>query len=345
MAEVVDWEFAVATGRRFAPAGPEVSLREARRIVADIARASRTAIEPVAEVTGLIAPVDSHHAVVVGRPAWIRANISQMQFAMAPLTRKLKERQPSVLAAEAGSRATALQMGTILAWLSGKVLGQYEAFTTDSGNGGRLLLVAPNIVAAERELNVRPQDFRLWVCLHEETHRLQFTAVPWLSGHFTDSVHTYLSKTDDSGWHAFSRILRTLSESVRTGARPSLLDLAHTPEQREILDHLTALRSLLEGHADVVMDEVGPRVVPSVVAMRSRFDQRRAQPKGRDGVLRKVLGLDAKLRQYTHGAAFVRGVIDQVGMAGFNAVWTSPETLPRPEEIADPGRWVRRVQP
>jgi uncharacterized protein (DUF2342 family) len=60
-------------------------------------------------------------------------------------------------------------------------------------------------------------------------------------------------------------------------------------------------------------------------------------------MIRRLLGFDAKLRQYRDGAAFVRGVLDRVGMAGFNAVWAGPAYLPSKDEIADPGRWVARV--
>ncbi|MDP4676958.1 MAG: zinc-dependent metalloprotease [Candidatus Nanopelagicales bacterium] len=345
MTTVIDWEFAVAAGRRFAAAGPQVSEGSARAIVAQIRRASRRAVEPVAEVTGLMAPLDAHHAVVVGRPEWIRANIAQMQVAMSPLTELLQRQEPTVLVREAGAKATALQLGVVLGWLSSKVLGQYEAFAVPGQPSGRLLLVAPNIVSVERQLDVPAKDFRLWVCLHEETHRVQFTAVPWLSDHFTETVHEYLAETDTSGWQTLRRVIAALVGALRQPDKPTLIDLVHTPRQREILSHLTALMSLLEGHADVVMDEVGPRVVPSVNVLRERFDKRRSNPSRREGALRKMLGVDAKLRQYTEGAAFVRAVVDQVGMSGFNAVWTGPETLPRPHEIADPARWVRRVQP
>jgi coenzyme F420 biosynthesis associated uncharacterized protein len=236
-----------------------------------------------------------------------------------------------------GSRTTAVQMGAVLAWLSSKVLGQYEAF----GGEGRLLLVAPNIVHAERQLDVPPTDFRLWVCLHEETHRVQFGAVPWLSQHFTSEVHAYLRALDPDVGSALAR----LASGLRRGTlgRSGLVDLLQTEEQREVLDRLTALMSLLEGHADVVMDAVGPTVVPSVDIIRQRFDQRRQQAGTLEGALRRLFGLDAKLRQYVEGAAFVRAVVDRIGMAGFNAVWTSPATLPRPEEIAAPMAWVQRV--
>jgi coenzyme F420 biosynthesis associated uncharacterized protein len=338
MSDVIDWGLARAAGARWVPSGPEASIVQAQEIVADIRSATRSAIEPVRHITGLHAPEDAHRAVVVARAEWVRANVDQMRVAVDPLSRLLREKAPNPLVRAAGARTSAIQMGAILAWLSSKVLGQFEAFDTPGAPAGRLLLVAPNIVAAERALEVPEHDFRLWVCLHEETHRVQFTAVPWLSEYFTSEVHAYLRATDTDTASLLRRIL-----SARRDSGGGLLDVMHTPEQREILDRLTALMSLLEGHADVVMDEVGPDVVPSVATIRERFDKRRGHHRGLDALLRRVLGLDAKLRQYIEGAAFVRGVVDRVGMAGFNEVWTAPSALPSLAEIADPGGWVRRV--
>ena len=116
-----------------------------------------------------------------------------------------------------------------------------------------------------------------------------------------------------------------------------------TPEQRAEMARLTAVMSLLEGHADVVMDDVGPKVVPSVETIRARFEERRKGLGGPDRLLRRLLGLEAKMRQYHDGARFVRAVTDRVGVDGFNAVWTSPDTLPLPAEIQDPSAWVTRV--
>ncbi|HQH07996.1 MAG TPA: zinc-dependent metalloprotease, partial [Phycicoccus sp.] len=122
-----------------------------------------------------------------------------------------------------------------------------------------------------------------------------------------------------------------------------LADLFTTPEQREQMARLTAIMSLLEGHADVVMDDVGPVLIPSVAEIRAKFTERRKGAGALDKILRRLLGLEAKMAQYRDGAVFVRGVQDRVGVDGFNAVWTSPDTLPLPEEIADPQAWVARV--
>ena len=125
-----------------------------------------------------------------------------------------------------------------------------------------------------------------------------------------------------------------------------MTDLAKTvagPAGAKSLDALLALMTLLEGHADVVMDAVGPEVVPSVAEIRAKFTERRTNPRVVDSFMRKALGMDGKLKQYSEGAAFVQAVIDQVGMESFNKVWTSAETLPTKAEIQTPADWVSRV--
>ena len=190
-----------------------------------------------------------------------------------------------------------------------------------------------------------PHDFRLWVALHEETHRVQFTAVPWLRTHLVDSARELsqgLAPDPEELGAKLQQVARNLPEALRSGGG-GLTDLFATPEQRAQIGRVTAVMSLLEGHADVVMDDVGPRVIPSVAEIRAKFQQRRLGAGTVDRLLRRLLGLEAKMRQYRDGAVFVRAVTDAVGVDGFNAVWTSPQTLPLPEEIPQPDVWVRRV--
>jgi coenzyme F420 biosynthesis associated uncharacterized protein len=193
---------------------------------------------------------------------------------------------------------------------------------------------------------VDPTDFRLWVCLHEETHRVQFTAVPWMREHIHGEI-ARLVETVDVDPSRLAGLLgegvKRIGDLVRGEDEVSLLDLVQTPEQKEVVDRITGVMSLLEGHADVVMDGVGPSVIPSVATIRRKFNQRRKGTSTLDRVLRRLLGLDAKMAQYRNGAAFVRAVTDQVGMDGFNAVWATPEHLPSKAEIGDPEAWVARV--
>lgn len=345
MTEPIDWDLAIATASRLAPKGPDLSADEAYGAVRMLRELAREAVAPVREVTGLVAP-DSSPAVVVDRPGWIASNVKGMRIVLSRWE-ELAERTevaPAVMRS-LGSRGSALQLGAVLAWMSGKVLGQFEAFT-EEGQPGRLLLVAPTIANVERVLDVPSRDFRFWVCLHEETHRVQFGAVPWLSDYLVDRLSALFDASDLSARETLQRLVAfvyALVRSLRSESDVSVVEAIQTPEQRAIFDELTALMSLLEGHADVVMDDVGPAVVPSVALIRERFTQRREQPGTLDSLVRKALGMDAKLRQYSDGAAFVRHAVDRVGMNGFNAVWTSPAHLPSRVELHDPDAWLSRI--
>jgi len=222
-AEMVDWNLAVATATRLVRPGPEVSRDEAREVVAELRRHAKASELHVRAFTRM-GTEDTHDTpvLVVDRPGWVRANVAGFREVLKPLLDKMQERRGStpggaVLGA-VGGKVTGVELGMLLSFLSSRVLGQYETFapatrelpagsSSDSpSGGGRLLLVAPNIVHVERELDVQPHDFRLWVCLHEETHRTQFTAVPWLRAHLEGEIQSFLGETEVDPMTVLERI-------------------------------------------------------------------------------------------------------------------------------------------
>jgi coenzyme F420 biosynthesis associated uncharacterized protein len=345
MAQLVDWDLAEATARRLRRAGPRVTYQEAAAVVAELRALTNEAAGHVAAYTGLRAKTAHPPVRVVDRADWAGANIAGLREVINPLVGRLAEgRSVDGIGTAVGSRLTGVQAGTVLAYLSGKVLGQYEVF---SGDPGQLLLVAPNIVEAERKLEAEPRDFRLWVCLHEVTHRTQFTAVPWLRGHFLSEVQAFVDAARADGEPMVERLragLGAIADAVRNPeSRASVLDVVQTPEQKAVLDRLTAVMTLLEGHAEFVMDGVGPDVVPSVADIRRKFNRRRQAANPVEKVVRRLLGVEVKLRQYAEGRRFVHAVVEQIGMERFNKVYESADTLPRLEELTDPPAWIARV--
>ncbi len=350
MTGMINWEIAVAAASRMAGQGPAVSRDEASEVVAELRAGAERSTPLVREFTGLTADAGTAPVLVVDRPGWIQANADGFATVIGPVVERLQERRgaPSALTQAVGSRVTDLEVGTLLGFLAGKVLGQFDPFHAPAGSAerGRLLLVAPNIVQAERELGADVHDFRLWVCLHEETHRVQFTTVPWLRDHLQAQVDTLVEGVDvDPGKVAamLGNAVRRAGDLVTGKGETSLIDLFATPEQQEVIDRVTGVMSLLEGHADVVMDGVGPEVIPSVDEIRAKFNRRRKGAGSLDRIARRLLGLDQKMAQYRNGARFVRSVVRSVGMEGFNKVWVEPAHLPSKDEIGDPRAWVRRV--
>ena len=360
---VVDWAAAVRSGQRLVPTGPKLSVAQARAAVTDLQEFSARAELIVRDTTGLGHGLPLAQARVVDRRGWVEATAAGMELLTRPLTEKLTaklaqktsgrrargagradQRAPAAIDAKTLSRASTLagsQLGTVLAFLSGRVLGQYDPVVGDGtpAGPGLLLLVAPNVVKVERELDADPGDFRMWVCLHESTHRLQFTAVPWLRDYFRSLVAELADQADTD----IGELLRRAVGAIR-GGHGSFVEAIQSPGQRAVFDKMMALMTLLEGHADHVMDAVGPSVIPSVGSIRSGFTRRREQIRGPvDRLIRALLGLDMKMAQYATGAAFVSAVVERVGMERFNTVWTSPDTLPTRAETKDPDAWMTRV--
>jgi coenzyme F420 biosynthesis associated uncharacterized protein len=219
--ELVDWDLAVATANRFVRPSPQVSGAQARAVVDELRAGAQRSEGLVRDFTGLRAQAATAPVVVVDRPGWVQANADGFRTVMRPLIAKIVDQRgaPSQASAAIGSRLTGIEAGALLGYLSGKVLGQFDPFwygdqapsarrpapsagpDPDAGTAlattpvGRLLLVAPNIVHVERELEVEPHDFRLWVCLHEETHRVQFTAVSWLRDHLHNEIQALVDAT------------------------------------------------------------------------------------------------------------------------------------------------------
>jgi coenzyme F420 biosynthesis associated uncharacterized protein len=337
----VDWDFAATVGARLARPASPVTEYTRRQAVEELAAASRAAEPLVREISGLETDSPVPDARIVDRPEWIRAASESMR---AMTGGGSEAQRPSLLV----GRVTGAQTGAVLAFVSAGILGQYDPFGVE---GGRLLLVYPNVIAVERQLGVAPADFRLWVCLHEVTHRVQFTANPWLSEHMSRALATLTQDVDDDVAAVLARLIGYLRGRVERQAEDpnstgilGLMRAVQSEPQRGALDRLLMLGTLLEGHAEHVMDAVGPSAVPSLATIRQRFDRRRQRKQPPiQRLLRALLGIDAKLAQYTRGKAFVDHVVGRVGMPRFNAIWDGPSTLPLPHEIDHPQQWIDRV--
>lgn len=359
----VDWNLAAAFGGKLARPAPPITDYTRRQAIEQLAESARASELPVREVTGLIEGGDIQEARIVDRPEWIRAAAQSMRVMTGGSD---SDATPRVIS----GRIAGVQTGAVLAFVSSGILGQYDPFAgggergagargagEDTGgrrDGGELLLVYPNVIAVERQLRVLPADFRMWVCLHEVTHRVQFRANPWLADHMSNALAVLTEDAGDEVTKMVGRLadyVRDRQVVVRNG-RPEmnstgvigLLRAMQAEPQQRALDQLLVLGTLLEGHAEHVMDAVGPAVVPSVASIRHRFDQRRQRKQSPvQRLLRALLGVDAKMSQYTLGKAFVDEVVSTVGMKRFNAIWTDAGTLPLPTEIDEPRRWIDRV--
>ncbi|WP_026549343.1 zinc-dependent metalloprotease [Arthrobacter sp. Br18] len=361
--QLINWDLAASSAAKLTPAGPTMSPREIAGAVQNLRNLADASVGHVHAISRLDAARDLRDSelLVVDRASWAKANAQSFRTLLEPALDHLAETRPEAFSSASmtlGSALTGAQLGTILAFLSSKVLGQYDPFVPSrNGMGGRLMLVAPNIISVERELSVNPSDFRLWVCLHEQTHRVQFAAAPWLKDHMTGHISELSAGLMDKADTLSERLgnaVKSLSapkggSALRKtggdgpGQDMGILSVLQDPEDKARLSHLTAVMSLLEGHANVVMDGVDASIVPTVKTIRRRFNARGKSRGPLEKLIRQLLGLDAKMRQYSDGAKFVRRVVDQTGMDGFNLVWEAEGNLPTEQEIHAPDEWIDRM--
>ncbi len=356
MASPVSWETAERVATWFAsgrsPLGPppaRLDVATEAQLEQDFAEFTPQAEQLVVASTGLRPASGPTRGLVVDRPEWARRNIASFRRLLEPVLARLQNSTLSGVLGTATRASAGVQLGLVLGWMSTRVLGQYDLLLTESDDSSDVVAyVGPNIVALERKHHFPPRQFRLWIALHEVTHRCQFSAVPWMRSYFLSLVDEALSfATPDP--RRFVDGLRRAAEAVRAGRNPleeaGILGLVAAPEQLAVIARIQALMSLLEGHGDVTMSRAGAGQVPEASHFATVLAERRARASVPARLLQQLLGIEAKLKQYAMGERFIAAVEAAGGPELFARVWEGPEMLPTLEEIRDPGRWVARMGP
>ena len=394
-AGLVDWR-TVERLSALIPAGPSASRSARASSVAVLRRSAQEAPAWVARITGLNRAAqqvaESTRVSVVDRAGLVRASTRAL--------RGLMEQVPAPRASETIQLVGAAEVAGAMSLLATRLLGQVvpaapsrphghgtgtadpagegadavapatapaRDVTTGAGWDGaaspHLLLVAPNVLAVRRQMDLDMLDLPAWVCLHEMTHAVQLAAAPWLGPYLSDSMRTVIGAVVEvvyggadgaggaspRGRGSRPRRGRAVRLAARAGRGRVLEGLMNVTDRAEVAS-LAAALTFLEGHAEVVLDDVHPNRMPSVHRLRAVLSRSRAADGGIGPgpglgslLLHRLMGLEAKEAQYADGAAFVRSVVTRVGHEGLNAVWTDPELLPTPAELARPDVWVRRV--
>ncbi|MGH2711083.1 MAG: zinc-dependent metalloprotease [Actinomycetota bacterium] len=341
---LVDWKGAGRSARRFAGPPSQVAPAERARLAEDVAEVVSAADALVSEFTGLsLNGKPASRPWVMTRGEWIDQNLRGFEQILEPVARKLLETRNGHGSGTLRRRVLAFQFGAILGYLGRKVLGQYDLFLP-ADDRDIVYFVGPNIVELERRHRFPKRDFRMWLALHEVTHRLQFEGVPWLRPYVGDLIGSYLGTMDLDARKMLDRLRHALDE-IRAGSHQrdlGVLFALMSPEQRETFRKMQALMSLLEGHGNFVMETLSEGHVRGADRMRRTLQQRRRQG-GLGRAMQKAVGLDVKVRQYDMGANFVSEVSAVAGPEGFARVWERPENVPSLEEVARPHDWVDRV--
>jgi coenzyme F420 biosynthesis associated uncharacterized protein len=324
------------------------------RLRRDLAEAVPRAEQLVAQASGIPSPPPVEWGVI-NRFEWADANIKSMTALIAPLTDKLGPRLDSAPAPLRIAQRTVVsaEVGALLGYVSRRVLGQYDLIVPETagssgrpGADGRLLFVGPNMVETERKFGFVPEEFALWVAVHEITHRFQFAGVPWLRPRFMSLIGRYFDSIQLDPGRFAARLAEAASRLVRRrvpAEERNPIYLLATPEQRMVIDDIQALMAVVEGHGNFVMDHVGAEVIPSFRRMRYVFERRRQQTTFLQRAFNHAIGLEMKLRQYELGREFCDAVVAREGFDALKRLWIDEEGFPTLEELRRPSLWLDRV--
>jgi coenzyme F420 biosynthesis associated uncharacterized protein len=349
MTDPVSWDLAARVAIRVAGREPFAESYHYASLQPDFDEFTHEAEELVAAETGLRSLAGPARARVTDRAGWVRANVASFQRLLRPLTDRLGARLSTGPVANVGRAVAGAEVGTLLGWMSTRVLGQYDLLIAEDDQPDEqdiVYYVGPNVLSLEKRYGFPPREFRLWLALHEVTHRAQFTGVPWMRRHFLSLVEESLGSIDADPRRLLDA-LRRAAEQVRAGRNPlddgGLVTLLASPEQHAVLQRLQGLMSLLEGHGDVTMDRAGRAHVPSADRFARVLRQRR-QAAGLTKVIQKVTGIEAKLLQYEQGERFIETIEQEGGPELLERVWRDERFLPTLPEIRRPELWLERVR-
>jgi coenzyme F420 biosynthesis associated uncharacterized protein len=357
--DLIDWGAAQRVGELIAGSPPYGGVR-----AASVEPLARDFARRVSAYSGLETPAELPPLETVDRSSWIAANLKSMRPMLATLTERIDEDGGGLAGPLRGPLRSAsglllgAQVGALTGMLSQRVLGQYDLSLLDASTPPRLLLLAPNLAQAARNLGVDRDELVLWVSIHEITHAVQFSGAPWLRDYLggilkelIDGLQVTVSgraaKRDGPASEAPRRLRLPgpddLREMIERARRGELLRLTLGEDRWRLVERMQAAMSLIEGHAEHTMDAVGAELIPSLPRLRAAMNRRR---EGRGlpwRVLERLLGLELKLRQYEVGRRFCDAVVADGGPQTLALAWAGPQALPSTEELERPERWIARV--
>jgi coenzyme F420 biosynthesis associated uncharacterized protein len=346
--EPINWQLAEQVAGRVAGTDPLARSYHYDSLAADFEEATARAEQLVAAETGLVSLAGPARARVTDRQGWVKANVASFQRLVGPLTARMAEHLPAAPVAAVGRSVAGAQVGLLLGWMSTRVLGQYDLLLVedqDAEDQDIVYYLGPNVLSLEKRYAFPPAQFRLWLALHEVTHRAQFTGVAWMRSYFMGLVEQAMGSVDPDPKRLLEGLRRAVDEA-RAGRNPladGLLSLLAGDEQAAVLRQVQALMSLLEGHGDITMDRAGAEAVPEAGRFARVLRQRRQRSAGLSKLVQQVVGIEAKMRQYEEGERFIEAVEAAGGRALSDLFWRGSEWLPNLEEIRDPPAWTRRM--
>ena len=354
----VNWELARQVGIAAADWGvtDPAPTAEDQRAFEDAVRLAELHVQ---RHTGLEAPSDLPKVEAVRRARWVEANLEGLRTVLEPAAARigaaLAEAQREAIPEEARTGVAQVlgqlsplllgaQVGSVLGALGQQVLGQYDIAVPRPG-GGTLLFVVPNIARFERDWSLDPTEFRMWVAVHEVTHRFEF-ARPWVLVRFRELLEDFTAtlRLDVEGLRQRLEMIDPSNPEAMQemfGSEGALFGAVLDDEQRLKLGRIQAFMAAAEGYGDHVMHAIGASLLPGYGRIEEAM-RRYRESEHVDPVFERLLGIEVKREQYRLGRAFCDRVVELTDEPTLALMWRDADSLPSLPELEEPRLWLAR---
>ena len=347
----VDWKIAGEIGDAVAGSGRRSSKPTAADVdefnqacrIAELAVVGHTGLGPVQGVTDVR---------LLWRTQWAQVNLDSLK----PLIERLASKLSGSAASGLGVGPAAPLIGAVSPFLMGSQVGLVVGYMAHKALGvwdlclprtrpGRLYFNFPNVLDVERDLQIKPQEFRMWLALHEVSHELHFQAVSWMRPYLLGLIEQYMDAAEIDSSQLASRLgnLSDPQELSTLMQRPEdLFPLLRSPAQEGLVEKIMCFTSAAEGYSDWIVRKAGMGLTESFDKIAEGMTRRRAERSSPERMMEKMFGLDLGNEQQHRGQRFVTTI---AAAGGMEHLWQKPENLPDLGELAQPHRWLSRIGP
>ncbi|MEX2587903.1 MAG: zinc-dependent metalloprotease [Actinomycetota bacterium] len=236
-----------------------------------------------------------------------------------------------------------LQIGLCVGYLSHKAVGDWDIGLPPK-KPGRVVINYPNTLDVQSELDIPAEPLRMWLALRAVTRELHFQSVQWAGPYLNGLVHQYIDAAEIHTSELFHRLqnITDPQELTTLMQQPDeLFPMLRSAGQEAVVDRIGAFLSVAEGYGDWIMNKAGAGMVQDYEKIREGMNRRRATRSSAEKMLEKMLGLDLPNEARRRGQRFIAEVAPS---GALDTLWAKPEHLPDTVELAQPARWLTRLE-
>jgi putative hydrolase len=209
--------------------------------------------------------------------------------------------------------------------------------------------VVRNIDAFADEWALPLDELQYALSLRETVHAAQ-RCVPWvrerlvrLSTAYVRGYELRLDVLEEQFGDLDPMNLQELGDAGPFGDPDALLGAMRSDRQVPLLEDLQRFVSVLEGYADVVVEELGGRMTTSFARIDEAIRRHRVARGNAAAFVDRLLGLEVDRDHYEQGVLFWRGVVERAGSSGLHRLWERDDLVPTRAELEAPGLWLARI--